>query len=167
VAVQALDVLGLESHDTKALIDSFATPIGSAVRSPEEIAPGLVEIPEGLLLKGDRAFGHPWHRLPELGELPSLLEVAGSRLESRLPVVPLLQRQVPDVTGMGAMSGKGLGLGGCRIKAKTHSSIVRRGTDRKEPVLGSGVKNFKFGGPQPRSQSLAHPKEAVSWEWLP
>src|SRR5207244_4107911 len=120
VTVEALDVPGPDGDDAEALMNTLAPPRGSAVRASEEVPPGLVEVSEGLLLDRDRPLGHPRHRLPEFGQLPSLLNVAGSRLEPRLPVVPLLKSQVPDVPGIGAMAGKGLGLGGCRIKTKSH-----------------------------------------------
>src|SRR5437660_12253182 len=98
------------------------------------VAAGLVEILEGLLLDGDRTFSHPGLGLSELGELAGLFHVTGRMLDPRRPAVPVLQCKVPDVTGSGAMPVKGLGLGDRGIKAKTHRSIVQRGTDKKGAV---------------------------------
>jgi hypothetical protein len=50
VAIETPDVARLHSHDAEALIQPFDPPAGPTVRTPEEVASGLVEIPKGLLL---------------------------------------------------------------------------------------------------------------------
>jgi hypothetical protein len=88
--------------------------------------------PEGLLLDNDRTLGYPRLGLPQLRQLAALLG------EARLPVVPLLQREVPYVPGVGTVTGHDPGLTWRWVEAESHGFIVPRGTDKKAALFACG-----------------------------
>src|SRR4029078_7530545 len=70
---------------------------GGALRASEEVAHGMGEIPQRLLLHGLRPGRQPFALGPGLGQLSALLDIDG-RLMPRMPVLPLLHRQIPHIS---------------------------------------------------------------------
>ena len=80
-------------------------PRRAPVRATEEVAHRLSEIPQRLLLHGLRTGRQPLVFGARRRQLGALLVVA-RRAAARLPMLLLLDRQVPRIPGMAAMFGQ-------------------------------------------------------------
>jgi hypothetical protein len=97
------------AHDAESLIAPGLAPGLAPGRPPGRVArveerchrPG--EVAQGLLLDGLGAGRQPRVLGPRGGELPALLEVAGSALAAGVPVGVLFDGEVPDVPGVAAV----------------------------------------------------------------
>src|SRR5690606_7407722 len=78
-------------------------PGRTTVTAAEEVAHGLREILQRLLLDDDRPRPQPRECRPRLGQLPALLGEPRRTLTSRPPARVLLNREIPHKPGMPAM----------------------------------------------------------------
>lgn len=78
-------------------------PSWPAVRTAEMVGHRLREVPQRLLLHRLRPCAQPGELGPGFGQLPTLLHTARRRCPTRLPMLVLLYRQVPDKAGMPAV----------------------------------------------------------------
>src|SRR5450756_1232890 len=98
------DSAGRSADDPNALVPAGLAPGRPPVGAAVEVAPGLVEIAQGLLLDGLAAGGQPGVLRPGLGQLPTLRgEVRGGLAAGGAVGVGLLPRQVPDEPGLRAV----------------------------------------------------------------
>ncbi len=104
-AVQALDVMRFHPNLPKSLMHTGFAPGRAAVRPGEKVAHGLGEVPQRLLLHGLRARRQPVMLGAGRGQLSTLLAIA-RRMTSGLPVLLLLNGQVPHVSGVATMLGQ-------------------------------------------------------------
>ena len=115
------------THDTKSLVPPCFPPRRKPVRSTEEVRHGLREIPQCLLLDRLAAIAQPRVFGARCGELSTLLQVAWRAIPPRAPVGMLLDRQVPNVPGLGAVLRQGRFL--LRIRGhsiSSHTNIVAK-----------------------------------------
>ena len=103
VAGQPPHMRGLHRDDTKALIPASLAPRRPAVCPAEEVRHGPREIPQCLLLNHLAAHTQPGMLPARGGQLPALLQVAGSVLPAGPPKLMLLDREIPHEPGMPAM----------------------------------------------------------------
>jgi len=100
------------------------------VASIKERRHGLGEVSQRLLLHRLRALREPGVRCPRLSELSALLWKAGSTSPARTPVRMLLDREVPHVPGMSAVTPQHRLLGGRREQAVSrHANTLTNDTD--------------------------------------
>jgi hypothetical protein len=91
---------GLRAGDAEPLVLSGLSPGRPTVSAAVEVPASLVEIPQGLLLHGLRTCSQPFERRPRLRQLAGLFAVPRCGSPMIRPHRPLLDRQVPDVSGM-------------------------------------------------------------------
>jgi hypothetical protein len=119
-------------------------PRRAAVRSAEKVAHRLGEVPQRLLLHGLRAGRQPIVLGAGRGQLSALLLEAG-RVPPRLPVLVLLDGQVPHVPGVTAMLSQHRRLLGGRKQPKSrHASNVATSTD-KSPKGAAFAPGYTLG----------------------
>ena len=104
-AVQTLDVVWFDRDLPESLVHTGFTPRRAAMRPGDEAPHGLREVPQRLLLHGLGTGCQPIVLGAGRGQLGALLVVAG-RVASRLPVLLLLDGQVPHIPGVAAMLGQ-------------------------------------------------------------
>jgi hypothetical protein len=104
-AVQTLDVMRLHPDLPESFVHTGFSPRRAAMRRGEKVAHGLGEVPQCLLLHGLRATRQPAVLGAGSGQLGTLLAVA-RRMTSRLPVLLLLDGQVPYIPSVAAMLGQ-------------------------------------------------------------
>ena len=92
-----MDVMRFHPDLAKSFAHTGFAPGRAAMRAGEEVAHGLGEIPQRLLLHGLRPGRQPVVLGPGLRQLSALLDVA-RRLTLRMPVLPLLRRQIPHIS---------------------------------------------------------------------
>lgn len=102
-AIDPLDVMRFHRNLSKSLVHTGFAPRRSAMGSSEKVLHCLSEIPQRLLLHGLRAGRQPVVFGAGLRQLGALIVVAG-RAASRLPVLLLLDSQIPDIPGVAAMT---------------------------------------------------------------
>jgi hypothetical protein len=152
-AVQHLDLTRFQPDLPKPFMYTGFTPCRAAVRAVEEVLHRLFEITQRLLLHRLTSRTKP----PVLGasfcQLRSLLQIAGSPT-ARLPMAPLLNRQVPYVTRVATMRQQSLLLlRGWQQSEPRHNRTVTTDTDipgprtpscsetDSVPAMKSGVSN--------------------------
>ena len=101
-AVQTLDVMQFQPDLPESLMHAGFAPRRPAVRSSEKVAHGLGEVPQCLLLHGLRARRQPVMLRAGGGQLSTLLAIAG-RMTSGLPMLLLLDGQIPHISGVTTM----------------------------------------------------------------
>jgi hypothetical protein len=106
VAGQPPDVSRLDRDDSESLVATFLAPAGPAVGTAEVIHHGLGEIPQRLLLHHLAALGQPAELSASLCQLCGLCVVSGSAAAPGPPPGLLLDRQIPNVTGVAAVPGQ-------------------------------------------------------------
>ena len=110
---------------------------------------GLGEVPQRLLLHHLRARGQPRVVGAGGGKLSALLQVAGCALASRVPVLVLLDCEIPDIPGVSTMSLHRHFLGRCGDQSVSgHANIVANETD-----ISGEVK--RRSRPEPEAWALA------------
>jgi hypothetical protein len=97
--------------------------------SPEEVAHGLGEITQCLLLNRVGSSGQPRECLSRLGQLARLFAVAGRTRSSRTPMKVLFHGKIPDKTGMCAVLQQRRLLYGRGLKPKPHAATLLTTTD--------------------------------------
>ena len=142
VAVQPLDMTRLKPDLPEPFMHARLAPCRASVRTSEEVLHGLREVPERLLLHRLTASPKPFILGTGLRQLRGLLSVAGS-LPAGLPVLLLLDRQVPHIPSISAVRRQDLLLLGCRHEAEPrHNRTVIITTDisddRIPATLGIG-----------------------------
>lgn len=131
ILAQATKMRRLERDHAESFVDSGLPPGRWPMRSVEECTHRLAEVAQRLLLNGLRTIPEPLELPASLGELSRLLEVAGCRSAVGSPEGVLLDREIPDKSGMPAMKQQGVGLLGCRLQTVSgHESSVASTTDR-------------------------------------
>ena len=100
--VELLDVMRLDRHLPESFVHTRFAPPRAPVRAAEEVAQRLSEIPQRLLLHRLRTGRQPLVFGARRGQLRTLLGVA-RRATARLPMLLLLDRQIPHVPGVAAM----------------------------------------------------------------
>ena len=133
-------------------------PPGLAPRRPpgrvarvEERRHRLGEVAQGLLLHRLGAGGQPRVLGSRLGELPALLQVAGSALAARTPVGVLLDGQVPHVPGVAAVVPQHRLLGGGGEQpVPGHANTLANTTDISGEVERRFLPGLKAGVSTPR-----------------
>ena len=100
--VELLDVMRLDRHLPESFVHTRFAPRRAPVRAAEEVAHRLSEIPQRLLLHRLRTGRQPLVFGAHRGQLRTLLGVA-RRATARLPMLLLLDRQIPHVPGVAAM----------------------------------------------------------------
>jgi NAD(P)-dependent dehydrogenase (short-subunit alcohol dehydrogenase family) len=143
-AVETLDVVRFDRHLPESLMYVGFAPGQAAVRSAEKVAHRLGEVPQRLLLHGLRASSQPVVFGAGRGQLSALLAEAG-RLPSGLPVLVLLDGEVPHVPGVATMLGQHRRLLGGRKQPKSrHASNVATTTD-KSPKGAAFAPGYTLG----------------------
>ena len=100
--LQLLDVMRFDRHLPEPFVHTCFAPRRAPVRATEEVAHRLSEIPQRLLLHRLRTGRQPLVFGARGGQLRALLVVA-RRATARLPMLLLLDRQIPHVPGVAAM----------------------------------------------------------------
>jgi hypothetical protein len=114
---------------SESLVHTGFAPRRATVRSGEEVPHGLREIPQRLLLHGLRTGGQPVVFGAGRSQLSALLVVAG-RVASRLPMLLLLDGQVPHIPGVAAILGQRRRLfGGRKQPVSRHPGNLTTATD--------------------------------------
>lgn len=131
---QLLDPGCLCSDNAESFVLPCLAPGRLPVSSCVEVPDGLVEVPQGLLLHGLRSCSQPVESCSRLGELPSLLHVAGARLTVSTPHRPLLERQVPYISRMPALHQQRSPLLERRVQAEPGHGIYPIRRDRQSPI---------------------------------
>ena len=101
-AVETLDVVRFDRDLPKSLVHTGFAPRRAAVCSSGKVAHSLGEVPQSLLLHGLGASREPVVHGAGRGQLSALLVIAG-RVATGLPMLLLLDRQVPHIPGMTTM----------------------------------------------------------------
>ena len=128
-AIQPFDVMPLHCNLSESLMHTAFTPPRAPVGSREEVPHGLGEVPQRLLLHGLRAGRQPVVCRAGRGQLSTLLVVAGCTA-SGLPVLLLLDGQVPHIPGLAAMLGQRRRLlGGRKQPVSRHPGNLTAHTD--------------------------------------
>ncbi len=104
-AVQALDVMWLDCDLAESLVHTGFAPVRTAVASFEEVAYGLGEVPQRLLLNSLGASRQPIILGASRGQLSTLL-VEARHAAAGLPVLMLLDGQVPHIPRVSRMLGQ-------------------------------------------------------------
>jgi hypothetical protein len=127
-----IPLLPAPPHDPKSFVPSSLAPrrpTGRVARV-EERRHCLSEVPQRLLLHHLGTCGQPRELRARLGELPTLLQVPRSALPAAMPVLVLLDGQVPDVPGVAAVVPQHRLLGGSREQpAPGHTNILSTTND--------------------------------------
>jgi hypothetical protein len=108
-AVQTLDVARFHPDLPESLVHTGFAPRRAAVGSVEKVAHRLGEVPQRLLLNGLRARRQPAVHGAGRRQLSTLLVIA-RRVASRLPMLLLLDGQIPHVPRVATMLGQHLCL---------------------------------------------------------
>src|ERR1035437_1214163 len=125
--------LDLSPLKAEAVVDATASRRRKAGSSGEEIAEGLVEVAQGLLLTSLRDGGDPVRLRSQGGQLASLRHVVQFRIRLTLilapPLAPLLKRQIIDETANTGKLPEQNVLLQCRVKsvseaAKQHIYVI-------------------------------------------
>ena len=128
-AAQLFEVARFESDLPKPLMFAGLTPCRAAVGAVEKVAHRLREVPQRLLLHGLRPGCQPLVFGAFRSQLGTLLLVTG-RAAPRLPVLLLLDGQVPHKPGMATMLGQYCRLLSTRKQPKpTHTGNIDAPTD--------------------------------------
>jgi hypothetical protein len=101
-AIETLDVMRFHRDLPESLVHTGFTPRRAAVRSAEKVAHRLGEVTQRLLLHGLGAGRQPVVLGTGRGQLSALLVVTG-RAATGLPVLLLLDGQVPHIPGVATM----------------------------------------------------------------
>src|SRR5690606_8374153 len=91
---QTAHITHFDRDDPEPLTPPAFAPGRTTVGSAEEIAYGLREVLQRLLLDDDRPRPQPRECRPRLGQLPALLGEPRRTLASRLPMRVLLNREI-------------------------------------------------------------------------
>jgi hypothetical protein len=146
-------VLPAPAHDPESLIPASLAPRRPPRRIPriEEESQGAREISQRLLLHRLTSCGQPIMLGPCLGELPTLLQIAGSAPAARPPVSMLLNGEVPHVAGMGAVIAQHRFLGGRGQQAiPRHTNTLTIATDISREVKRRTLPALEGRFPAPR-----------------
>ena len=117
--VELLDVMRFDRHLPEPFVHTGFAPRRAPVRATEEVTHRLREIPQRLLLHGLRTGRQPLVFGARRGQLRTLLVVA-RRATARLPMLLLLDRQIPHVSGVAAMLSQP-----CRLLSSRKQPISR------------------------------------------
>ena len=131
-------------HDAEPLIPSGLAPRRPPSRIPrvEKRGHRLGEVPQCLLLHRLRARGQPRILGPRLRELSALRQVTWRALPSRMPVLVLLDGQIPHVPGMAAVVDQHRFLrGGWEEPVPGHANILSITAD----ISGEAKRRFLAG----------------------
>ncbi len=129
-AVQTLDVMRLHPNLPEPLMHTGFPPRRPAVRPSEKVAHGLGEVPQRLLLHRLRAGRQPVELGANRGQLSTLLVVAG-HMPSRLPMLLLLNGQVPHIPGVATVLRQHRGLlSGSKQPISRHAGKITTTTDK-------------------------------------
>jgi hypothetical protein len=122
------------------------------VRTTKEVRLRLRVVTQGLLLHHLRACGQPRILGASLGELPTLLQVTGSARPSRTPMRLLLDRKIPHVPSMCAVTPQDclLGLGGEQAVPR-HANTLTTATDIFGEVKWRSRSSLKTAAGTPQS----------------
>jgi hypothetical protein len=118
-------------HDPEPLVSPGLAPRrpSGRVARVEERGHRLSEVSQCLLLHRLRARGQPRILRPGLGELPALLQIPWGAVPARAPMRLLLNRQVPHIPGVRAVTPQHCLLGGRREQPVTgHANILANAT---------------------------------------
>jgi hypothetical protein len=130
VAAQPLEVARFESDLPKSFAPAGLAPRRAMVGAVEKVAHPLGEVPQRLLLHGMRPGRQPLAFGADRSQLGTLLVVTG-RLASWLPVLLLLDGQIPHKPGMATMLGQYWHLLNTRKQPKpAHTRNIGAGTDK-------------------------------------
>jgi hypothetical protein len=114
----------------KSLMDSSFAPRWATVRPIEKVAHSLIEITQSLLLHSLRTRSQPVVFGAGSSQLHALLVVTG-RVSSWLPMLLLLDGQVPHIPGVATMLMQhSCLLGGRKQPISRHASNVTATTDK-------------------------------------
>lgn len=128
-AVQTRDVMRFDRDLAKSLMHTGLAPRRAAMRSAEKVAHRLREIPQRLLLHSLRPGRQPPMLRAGRGQLSALLVVA-RRVATRLPVLLLLDGQIPHIPSVAAMLGQHPHLlSGRKQPISRHTGKITANTD--------------------------------------
>ncbi len=148
-------LLPASPHDAETLVPASLAPRRSTGRvlRVEERGHRLVEVPQRLLLHHLGACGQPRVLCPGLGELSALLQVAGRALAAWLPVLVLLDSEVPHIPGVRAVVPQHRQLCGCGEQPVSgHANILSTTTDISGEVKRRFLSGLKARVSTPRSR---------------
>ena len=136
--IQTLDVMRFQTDLSKSLMHTGFAPPRATMGSKEKVAHRLSKIPQRLLLHSLRAGRQPVVFGAGSGQLRALLVVT-RRVASGLPMLLLLDSQVPHIPGMAAMLPQYRRLlGGRKQPVSRHLGNVSITTD-KSPKGQAGL----------------------------
>ena len=144
-AVEPLDMMWSQSDLPKPFMHTGFTPPRLAMRAVEKELHGLSEIPQRLLLHRLTSGAKPLELGSGLGQLRTLLQIAGS-LSARPPVLLLLDRQIPHIPRVSAVRRQYLLLLRRRQQAEPrHNRTVTATTDapaQSTSVLSRSARSY-------------------------
>ena len=144
-AVETLNLMRFDRNLSEPLMYTGFAPGWVAVRSAEKIAHRLGEVPQRLLLNRLRPRRQPVVLGAGRGQLSALLIEAG-RAAPRLPMLLLLDGQVPHIPGVPTMLGQQRRLLGGRKQPKSrHVSNVAPGTDKSPKGAAASAPGYSQG----------------------
>jgi hypothetical protein len=141
-------------NDPEPLVPAGLTPRRPPGRVAwvEERRHRLMEVPERLLLHRLRASGQPRICGARGGKLPALLQVARRTIASRVPVLVLLDGQVPHVPGVAAVVSHHCFLSESGEQPVSgHTNILANATDISWEVKRRFLPGLEAGDAAPRS----------------
>jgi hypothetical protein len=142
LAAEAAHMRRLDRDNPEPFIPLGLPPPRPAVCASEEACHRLREIPQRLLLHHLAPCAQPLMLRAGGGELPALLQVAGGTVPARTPPRFLLDREVPNVPGVRAVSQQDRFLfrgGGKAVSRHTNIISTERRKRRCLPALKGGV----------------------------
>ena len=145
------DMLRLDRNDAEAFVPPGLPPRRSAMRTPEEVAHGLCEISQRLLLHHLGSASQPLILGASLGELAALCQVARRRSPAQPPMPVLLNSEIPDKPRVRAMHDQYWLLCPRRCQAiARHKSKVSATTDNSAGVkwIFMVISNMEFSDVQ-------------------
>jgi nicotinamidase-related amidase len=149
VATQPLEVARFESDLPKPLVPAGLVPRRATVSAVEKVAHRLGEVPQCLLLHRLRPGRQPIVFGAGRSQLSTLVVVIGC-VAARLPVLLLLDGQIPHKPGMATMLGQYCRLLGIRKQSKpAHSGNITATTDNlstKDAVSAIAAKARRLDG---------------------
>jgi hypothetical protein len=139
IPVKATHVIRADRYNTKPLILAFAPPCRSTVRPGEEIAQGLREVAQSLLLHHLRSITKPQVLRPGGRELSALLKIPRRGTPAGTPPRMLLHGKVPDVSGVRAVPNQNRFLlrGGLKTIPRHTNTLTSPDTESMEAAIVS------------------------------
>lgn len=129
LSAQDLGPAGLGTDDPETVMGARLSPGWAPVSAGKEVPPGLVEIPQRLLLHRLGSRGEPRLGVAGLRQLGALRRIPRCRGSSGAPHQSLLKAQVPGKPRLCTVRGQAVTLRAGRNQTKPHEHNLDPGTD--------------------------------------